>query len=395
MSESGKPSKPARQPNRLENLILGCTVEEIPGIIPGVALAAALVAFVTFLTDIINSALGFKGLISSILVVMIVGILLRNLVKIPPIFTPGIGFCIRKVLRLGIIMMGIRLSFIDAIKIGAWGIPIIITVILAGLLITIYFSRLIKIPDRLATLIAVGSSICGASAIVAAAPGIEAKEEETTYAVANITIFGLIALVAYPFIMHVVYDGNITMIGLFLGTAIHETAQVAASGLIYDQTFAITTYPSVLDIATITKLVRNIMMAFVIPFMAFIYGRRANTLQTNRVSWGRRIINLFPLFILGFLVMAALRSVGDAGIQASGMAFGLWGSENWINVHQIINQWSGYVLATAMAGVGLSTSFKAMKGLGIKPFYVGFFAAIMVGVVALIMVFAIGRFVTI
>lgn len=395
MSESRKLGKPAREPNRLENLILGCTVEAIPRLIPGVALAAALVVLVIFLTDLLNSALGFKGLISYILIVMLAGIVLRNLVKIPPIFTPGIRFCITKALRLGIIMMGIRLSFIDAIKIGIWGIPIIITVISAGLLITVYFSRLMKIPDRLATLIAVGTSICGASAIVAAAPGIEAKEEETGYAVANITIFGLIALVAYPFLMHVIYNGNITMIGLFLGTAIHETAQVAASGLIYDQTFAITTYPSALDIATITKLVRNIMMAFVIPLMAFIYGRRANALQTNKVSWIRRILNLFPLFILGFLVMSVLRSIGDAGVQASGMAFGLWGSQNWVELREIINQWSGYILATAMAGVGLSISFKAMKGLGIKPFYVGFFAAIMVGVVALIMVFAIGRFVAI
>jgi uncharacterized membrane protein YadS len=253
---------------------------------------------------------------------------------------------------------------------------------------------LIKIPERLATLIAVGTGICGASAIVATAPGIEAKEEEVSYAIANITIFGIIALVAYPFIMHQVYHADTTLIGLFLGTSIHETAQVAASGLIYDQTFGPITYPSALDVATVTKLVRNVMMAIVIPAMTFIYARRTGAIQNNQESGFKKALNLFPLFILGFLLMAVLRSIGDASIQGSGFAFGLWDDEAWKVIHNGIKGWSGYILAAAMAGVGLSTSFRSMKGLGIKPFLVGLFAATMVGVVAFIMVLSLGRFIT-
>jgi len=378
----------------LANLFFGCTMKEVPKLLPGVLLTVSLVALVTFLTGFINKALGFQGLISNILVVIVLGILLRNLITVPAVFMPGINFSVKKLLKLGIILMGIRLSIFDVLKIGAWGIPIVIVCIIAGLLVTIYFSRLLKIPDRLATLIAIGTSICGASAILATAPGIKAREEEVSYAIANITIFGIIVLVVYPYMMHWIYSADTTMIGLFLGTSIHETAQVAASGLIYDQTFGTATHPTALDVATITKLVRNVMMALVIPAMTFIYARQAGFTGVNHESGFKMVLNLFPLFILGFLLMAVLRSIGDAGIQDGGAAFSLWGDGDWAVVHQGIKEWSGYILATAMAGVGLSTSFKAMKGLGIKPFYVGLFAATMVGITAFLMVLALGRFIS-
>lgn len=384
-----------RKPNLLENLFFGCTFQEIPKLIPGVLLTVALVALSIPLTNLLNHILGFTGLISFILVVIILGILLRNLILIPTIFIPGINFSVKKLLRLGIILMGIRLSIFDVLKIGAWGIPIVLICILTGLVLTIYFSRLLRIPERLATLIAVGTGICGVSAIVATAPGINAKDEEVSYAVANITVFGIIALVTYPLLMHRVFNADTTMIGLFLGTSIHETAQVAASGMIYDQTFHAAIYPTALDVATVTKLVRNVMMAIIIPAMTFIYSRRTDTIQTNHTSDFKKALKLFPIFIIGFLLMAILRSIGDTGLKVSGIAFGLWDGTYWLSIHNSIKEWSGYILATAMAGVGLSTSFKTMKGLGIKPFYVGLFAAVMVGVVALIMVFTLGRFVVI
>ena len=381
-----------RTPNTLEKLLFGCTIQEIPKVIPGVLLTATLVVLAILLTNLINSTLGFNGLISYILTVIVIGILLRNLISMPAIFVPGISFSVSKLLRLGIILMGIRLSIFDVLKIGAWGIPIVLICILIGLVVTTYFGRLIRIPERLVTLIAVGTGICGVSAIVAMAPGIEAKDEEVSYAVANITIFGLIALVVYPLIAHWIFNADITMIGLFLGTSIHETAQVAASGMIYDQTFGATTHPTAFDVATVTKLVRNVMMAIIIPIMTYMYAKRSGHIQSNLESGFKKATKLFPIFILGFLLLAILRSIGDTGIQSTGAAFGLWNGGTWTALHSGIKEWSGYFLATAMAGVGLSSSFKAMKGLGIKPFYVGLFAATMVGAAALIMILLLGRF---
>jgi len=378
------------KPSWIEDAIFGCKVREVPTLIPGIVLAVGIVAAAIQLTNLINSALGYKGVVSYIIVAILAGIIIKNTIKVHSVFQPGISYCLKKLLRLGIIMMGIRLSIYDVLNIGAWGIPIVILCILTGLFVTTYFTRLLKLPERLGTLIAVGTSICGASAIVATAPGIEAKDEEVSYAVANITIFGLIAMLIYPYIAHLIFSGDTTMVGLFTGTSIHETAQVAGAGLIYDQTFQTTTNPTAADAAMVTKLVRNALMAAVIPIMAYIYTRRS--IKSGASSGGARVnpLKLFPLFVFGFIIMAIVRSIGDTGIESGGQAFAIFGSETWSNIIHYTKQWSGYILATAMAGVGLGTSFSTMKGLGIKPFYVGLFSATIVGVTSIIMVLILG-----
>lgn len=382
-----------RKPNLVEDAIFGCTWREVPALIPGTALAVVVVAIAIQLTNLINNALGDRGVISYIIIAILAGILVRNIIGLHSIFGPGVGFCLKKLLRVGIIMMGIRLSIYNVLVIGAWGIPIVILCILAGLIVTTYFTRLLKLPERLGTLIAVGTSICGASAIVATAPGIEAKEEEVSYAIANITIFGLVAMFAYPYLAHLLFPASTTMVGLFTGTSIHETAQVAGAGLIYDQTFQTASNPTAADAAMVTKLVRNALMAAVIPVMALIYTRR--NLKSGTSSGGAKInpLKLFPMFILGFIIMAILRSIGDAGIDGSGSAFAIFSRGVWSSLISGVKQWSGYLLATAMAGVGLGTSLATVKGLGIKPFYVGLFSATIVGVTSIILVLILGPYV--
>ncbi len=382
------PAPPARM---VERLLFGCRLAEIPRLIPGLLMAVGVVAVAIFVASFLNRALGFNGLVSYILIAIMLGILVSNLVPLPASATPGIGFAVKKALRLGIILLGIRLSIFDVLKVGALGIPIVLVCIFVGLVATWYFSRLFRIPGRLAALIAVGTGICGISAIVATAPGIDARDEEVSYAVANITVFGMIALATYPFISHLIFNGNTTMVGLFLGTAVHDTSQVTASGMVYDQTFGVSRSPTALDVATVTKLVRNVMMALIIPAIGFVYAKRNG--QASRESGLKKVWKLFPLFILGFLFLAVLRSAGDAAMQGGGAAFGLLDARVWAAVRNSISDWSGYVLATAVAGVGLSTSFKSMRGLGIRPFYVGLFAATTVGIAAFILVSVLGRFV--
>jgi uncharacterized integral membrane protein (TIGR00698 family) len=299
-----------------------------------------------------------------------------------------VSFCLEKVLRLGIILMGIRLSLFDAARIGAWGIPIVLACILTGLVLTTYFTRLLKLGDRLGTLMAVGTSICGATAIVATAPAIDAQDEEVAYAVANITVFGIVAMLVYPYLAHAMFSGNVVMAGLFQGTAIHETAQVTGSALIYDQTFGVTQKPSAADIAIVIKLVRNAFMAAVIPVMAYLYARRRAGQEGAAARVSAR--KLFPMFILAFVAMAAIRSIGDAGTRDGGMAFGAWSKAAWAAAVAWIGNAAGYVLAMAMAGVGLGTRLKTLKGLGITPFYVGLFASVVVGLASAAAVYLLG-----
>jgi uncharacterized membrane protein YadS len=125
--------------------------------------------------------------------------------------------------------------------------------------------------------------------------------------------------------------------------------------------------------------------------MAFYYTRR-----TQSESPGKKVsfLKLLPLFVVGFLVMAMLRSIGDAGINAGGNAFGLWDSAVWESLHGTIKTWAGNLLVVALAGVGLSTDFRTFRGLGIKPFLVGLSAALAVGVVSFVAISLLGSLVT-
>ena len=383
-----------RQPRFIENLLLGTTFDQIPKLVPGVVLASVVVLVAAALAELINSALGFDGLVSFILVAIVLGMGIRNTIGLDDRFTLGVQFALKKLLRLGIILLGIRLSIPDVLEIGIYGIPIVVGAVATGLVVAIAATRRLGLSDRLGTLIAIGTGICGATAIVAAAPGLKAKEEEVAYAVANITIFGIAAMLLYPFLGNLIFSGDIVNTGLFLGTSIHETAQVAGAGLIYDQSFNITATPSAADIAVVAKLVRNVLMVLVIPGITYLYARNLAK-EGEETGTGTRIRDMVPVFIVGFLFRAAIRSIGDAGIDGGNSAFGLWGADMWKDLTHWTRTWAEYTLATAMAAVGLGTSINQLRGLGFKPFLVGIAAAVSVGVVSVGLVSVFGPLISV
>ena len=128
----------------------------------------------------------------------------------------------------------------------------------------------------------------------------------------------------------------------------------------------------------VAKLVRNVLMVVAIPAITYLYARRQDAGEDQ--ARGTSLRQMFPVFILGFLVTAGLRSIGDASVDSGGQAFGLFGAEAWGDLTRWIKTWAEYLLATAMAGVGLGTSITQLKGLGFKPFLVGIAAALAVGI---------------
>lgn len=347
--------------------------------LPGLALAIALGALAGVVSD--RAGRGLLGLekspISPVMVGILVGMALRNLAPLPVGLRPGLRFCVTKVLRLGIILLGIRLSVFDVMRLGALSLPVVIACILSGVLFTMLLARLFALPSRLGTLIGVGTSICGVSAIAATGPVIRAEDEEVAYAIAVITVFGMLAMIVYPFVCPMLFAGDPTSIGLFLGTAVHDTSQVNGAGIIYADAHAA---PRALDVAVVTKLVRNLFMIAVIPLMAL----RQHRMEARGDASGRtriRLARLFPAFVIGFVLMAALRSAGDATL-AHGAAFGLWTDAAWRQLCGMIQTGSGWCLVVALSAVGLSTDFRAMRSLSLKPFFLGFGAAIAVGVVS-------------
>jgi uncharacterized integral membrane protein (TIGR00698 family) len=383
---------PARRLSALEKAFLGVTINQIPSLLPGL-LASFLLAWLSiWLSDWIGETLlGFdKTPVSAVMLAILLGLAIRAAVPMPKALKPGLGFSVKKVLRLGIILLGIRLTFLDVFRLGAYGVPIVLLCITSAVFVTTRINSWLKLPERLGALIAVGTSICGVSAIVATGPAIDAEDEEVAYAVAVITLFGLAATIAYPYLANAIFGAEALRVGLFLGTSVHDTSQVVGAAKAYADVFSA---PQALDVATVTKLVRNVFMAAVIPFMTFYTSRRAGD---PGESSGRstRFLRLLPLFVIGFLVMALIRSIGDVGVNAGGAAFGLWDSSNWEGIIGFVKGLAENLMVVALAGVGLSTSFRTFKGLGIKPFLAGLGAALAVGIVSYIAISLLGSFVT-
>lgn len=377
-----------RSPSRIERMTLGVPIGQAPALLPGL-LASVLVAWVGVVAaDWIGlRLLGFQqNPISPIMVAIIVGMAVANLVPVPKALQPGVRFSVRKVLRLGIILLGIRLSLLDVARVGAFGVPVVALCITAGLVFTGLLARRMRLPERLGTLIAVGTGICGLSAIVATAPCIEAEDEEVAYAAANITIFGALATFLYPYLAQLIFGLDPARVGLFLGTSVHDTSQVVAASLIFDQVFLPGGPGSAADVAVVIKMVRNVFLAAVVPLMAYRYARKQARTTGKRVD----LVSLLPLFVLGFLAVAALRSLGDAGIEGGGLALGLWDAASWASLIAGVKGAAENLLLVALAGVGLSTDFGFLRRLGPRPFLAGLAAAVLVGIVSTVLSLAFG-----
>ena len=336
--------------------------------IPGIILAFILYSLSQGFNNIIGiELLGYsKSPISTAMIAILLGIFFSNFFKIRDSFQKGLDFTREYILKLGIICLGIQLKPFEFLDFGKIAIPLILICIISVLIVIKFLIKKLKIQTRMAYLISIGSTVCGTTAIMATAPVIKASKNEVSYAIANITLFGILSMLLYPYFANFYFDGNSLFAGLFLGTAIHETSQVAAAGLIYDQQF---NSPETLNIATVTKLIRNTFLIIMIPLFAFLYNRG----QTKEKNYS--IISIFPYFVLGFVGMIILRNIGDEVFSTK---------NNWTEVINLIEDSSKIFLTMAMAAIGLSTNLKDIKNMGYKPFVVGFAAMITVGIVSIL-----------
>jgi len=343
------------------------------GNLKGVVICIITSILAILLSDFVGiTVFGFEDSpISPIIFSIILGMLLSNSLSQFNKFSDGYNFCIKYILKAGIILLGIRLSLFDFYRYGIKSLLVIIPCIICTIIIVHYIKDKFNVSENLANLIAVGTSICGATAIVALAPSINAKKTEITYAIANITIFGIFAMFIYPFLGNFLFSVDETSIGIFLGSSIHETAQVAGSGMIYAEHYF---RPNVIGIATLTKLVRNTLMVIVIPLIAHM------ALSKNKSNL--KISSIFPYFILGFIGFGLLRTFGDYYFYSLNNS----GSLEWKIFVASAKHLAEFLLIIAMSAIGYNTNFKYFKNLGIRPFYLGFIAASVVGIVSTVII---------
>lgn len=324
----------------------------------------------------------FKNAISEVLVAVLLGIYLRNWILCPsgarmdPKIAGGVTFAIHRLLRFGIILLGLRLSLQDVAATGLNALALVIICLTVALALAALVGRMFSIPPRLATLIGVGTAICGNSAIVATAPVIEAKEEEVSFAVATITLFGLLAVLLYPLIGQLAHFTDRTF-GLWAGTAINDTSQVVAAGSAFSE--------AALNIATVVKLTRNTLMAPIIILIGLYYNRAATqkndptSTEASRFSFTK----LVPGFVIGFLLMSLIRTLGIAlailpqDISAPGDLTAA------ATVLKTVDAIAKFVILMALGAVGLNTNLESMRRIGLKPLLVGAGVAVVLSLTSL------------
>lgn len=306
-----------------------------PSIVPGVALAGA-VAALAFLAHYIPGLTAFSPMILAI----VIGIAFRNIVGTPSRARPGMVFSLKRLLRAAIVLLGFQITFAQVATVGTRGLLIVAATLIATFVFTVYAGRLLGVDRKLTELIAAGTSICGASAIIATNTVTGAREEDIAYAVACITLFGSIAMFAYPFLPGVLHLDPQTY-GLWSGASIHEIAQVTAASFQNGQHAG--------EIATVVKLGRVSLLAPVVLTLGLMARRSAGDTSIKAAQ------PPLPWFVLGFVALVGVNSVVAIPDESRKMLVML----------------TTFLLTIALAAMGLETDISRLYARGIRPAILG------------------------
>jgi uncharacterized integral membrane protein (TIGR00698 family) len=326
----------------------------IVALIPGLALAGAI-AVAAFAARAIPGV----GAFSPMILAIVIGMAFHNIVGTPVRAKPGITFSLKRLLRAAIVLLGFQLTLSQVASVGGWGLMVIAATLAATFLFTIGAGRLLGVDRKLTELIAAGTSICGASAIIATNTVTGAHDEDVAYAIACVTIFGSIAMFGYPALAPVLHL-NAPSYGLWCGSSIHEIAQVVAASFQNGQRAG--------EIATLVKLARVMLLAPVV--FALGAASRFATAHT-KVATARPPL---PWFVLGFIALVGINSV--ISIPDSG--------------RKILVALTTFLLTTALAAMGLETDISKLYARGVRPAILGALAFLFIAAFSLLLIKLVG-----
>lgn len=340
-----------------------------PSILPDSASGLAICFLVALFATLASLALGLLPAplgripVSPIVLSIAAGLALAGIAARSSTWQPGLKFAAGPLLRLAVVLIGLRLSVAELTTLGALALPLAAIVIALGLSVVLALNRIAGTGPRLAALLAVGTAICGTSAIAAAAPGLRARPEETAYAVACVALFGMAATVVYPPLFEFLLP-DARAVGMALGAAIHDTAQVSGAAVFHEQTFAA---DATLAAASVTKLLRNLSMLIVIPLIVVWFARQ-DASGPQRPA--------FPWFVLGFVALSIIRTLGDRLLAEDPAAW------HWLLAGA--GHASAFLFAMAMAALGMSMRPAALRGLGWRPAAAALTGALTMGICAVL-----------
>ena len=280
---------------------------------------------------------------------------------------PGIGTASKTLLQISVVVLGAQLSLRQIVQVGAQSLPVMIGTLAVCLTTAYVVGRKLKVAGDLATLIGVGTGICGASAIAAVTPVIGAVGVDVAYAISTIFVFNIAAVLVFPVVGHLLGLSQHAF-GLFSGTAVNDTSSVIAAATAYGNDAA--------DYAVVVKLTRTLLIIPICLVLAALVRRRAerraasagpSTVPATASPRRLRVWTLIPWFLVGFLVAAAINTAGLVPAE----------------LHPLISKGSGFLITTALAAIGLSTDFTALRRTGPRPLVLGAVLWIAVSVTSL------------
>lgn len=340
---------------------------------PGLFLAVVVAVIAYAAGALGKNSGGFARFVDPVLVAMLLGLIFGN-VKAAKSLLPGLNLSVRKLLPLGIVFLGARISFSDALSIGVSGLLLSVLVVSLSLGLIYGLRKWLGLERVFSCLLAVGTGICGGTAIVAVAPILKAKERDVMLGVALVTLVGFAAMLILP-VVAAPLGLSQTQFGMLAGLTIHQTPQVIASGFAYGEEAG--------EVATIAKLARVCLLAPVALVLGWLMMRKSSATESER-----RWYSLFPPFAIGFLIFAAARSLGllpETSWNWSDLTFVGAVSTNF-DLVSICNSISGFLLTMGMVGVGFQTRFSQFRSIGYKPVVAAVGGSLVIGCVVLMLV---------
>jgi uncharacterized integral membrane protein (TIGR00698 family) len=319
---------------------------------PGLALTGAVALAALLLRSIPG-----VSILSPMILATLLGMIFHNVVGTPEWAKAGVKFSLRRILRLGIVLLGLQLMASQVVQVGVLGALIIATTLFATFAFTKWLGALMGVDRKMAELIAAGTSICGASAVIATNTVTEGSDEDVAYAVACVTVFGTIAMFLYPALPGPLHLSP-QAFGLWSGASIHEIAQVIGA--------AFQDGPVAGETATVAKLTRVMMLAPLVIGLGVIAARRS----AHAANGAKRAAPPMPWFVLGFVAMMILNSL--VTIPAPAKA--------------IIVPATTFMLSMALAAMGLETDFRKLKAEGWKPLALAAIASVFIACFSLALI---------
>ena len=325
-------------------------------LLPGLVLTAAIAGVAFALRE-----LPYVGIASPMILAIGMGITLQNSWGTPAAAKPGVTFSMRRVLRFAIILLGLQLTAAQLVAVGGIGLAIIAATLVTTFAFTTWLGRVMGIDRGLTQLIAAGTSICGASAVIATNTVTRAPDEDVAYAVACVTLFGSVAMFAYPLLMSpLLLDAH--QFGLWAGASIHEIAQVVAATFQQGREAG--------EFGTIAKLSRVMMLAPMVIALGMFAARR---MRRDGGQAGDAGVPL-PWFAFGFAAMVVLNSVVTIPHEAM----------------QIIVPLTTFLLTMALAAMGLETDIRKLRAKGLQPLLLGAASFLFIACFSLVLVKLVG-----